>query len=93
MNKKNNKIGDLNIKELLALQVITQKYPRLYSWDNEQVETLILDIEEAFKQNKNYLILHEDKSYSSINIVDRQRRVTTLSLVLTSSFKRSKSYV
>lgn len=75
----------INVKELFDKSSTIPLYQRLYSCDNEQVETLILAIEEAYSEDKNYLIsnliLHEAKGRSSISVFYGQQSSSKRSIL------------
>jgi len=63
-------------------------FQRPYEWGKEQVELLIEDLLEAYKENKkNYLIgnmvfYKENENYGKLEVIDGQQRITTLGLIL-----------
>jgi len=79
----NQKVGTLNLQELFKKDLIIPKFQRPYSWNEEQVEQLLLDLIEANKNQKKYLIgnaiFYENNS--KLEIIDGQQRITTLALI------------
>lgn len=81
-------IGALTIEKLFEENLKIPYYQRPYSWENEQVEDIIEDLLDAYKNKKdNYLIgnmiFHqEEDSKEEINIVDGQQRTITLALII-----------
>lgn len=78
-------------------------YQRPYSWDKEQVDVLLEDLYQAYKEDKNSgyyignIIVHDNNEKINGNIikfeiVDGQQRMTTLSLVLLALLCVSKRY-
>lgn len=68
-------------------QFIIPKYQREYKWSEEQVKTLISDINKHEKFLGN-IILNEFPNY--YEIVDGQQRITTLFLILIALFNKNK---
>ena len=78
-------------------------YQRPYSWDKEQVDVLLADLYQAYKEDKNSgyyignIIVHDNNEKINGNIikfeiVDGQQRITTLSLVLLALLCVSKKF-
>ena len=72
-------------------------YQRPYSWDIEQVDTLLCDVYNSFQENKEVsyyvgnIILHDKNEKINGNIlkfeiIDGQQRITTFCLILLASF-------
>ena len=72
-------------------------YQRPYSWDIEQVDTLLCDVYNSFLENKEVsyyvgnIILHDKNEKINGNIlkfeiIDGQQRITTFCLILLASF-------
>lgn len=79
-------------------------YQRPYSWDKEQVEVLLEERYQAYKEDKNSgycignIIVHDNNEKINGNIIkfeifDGQQRMTTLSLVLLALLYISKYMV
>ena len=72
------------ISELLPIAVKTLKYvipsfQRPYSWKNEQIEQLFIDIkDEALGYYAGNILVTGDES--ALNVIDGQQRLTTISL-------------
>lgn len=81
---KQGNVGEFTIKTLFEQDFSIPPYQRPYAWSEEQVKQLLLDLIEAKKNNKIYLIgnmiLYQNNG--SLEIVDGQQRITTLALLL-----------
>lgn len=73
---------DVNI-----VQYVIPKYQREYKWTNEQVKTLISDINKHEKFLGNIILNKFENFYE---IVDGQQRITTLYLILIALFNKNK---
>lgn len=75
----------IKVKELFDKSSTIPLYHRAHIWDNEQVETLILAIEEVYSEDKNYLISnlisHEAKGRSYISVVYGQQNSSKRSIL------------
>ena len=52
----NNRVGTFTLEELFNQNLTIPNFQRPYSWREEQIEQLLLDLSEANKENKQYLI-------------------------------------
>lgn len=81
---KQGNVGEFTIKTLFEQDFSIPRYQRPYAWSEEQVKQLLLDLIEAEKNKKIYLIgnmiLYQNNG--SLEIVDGQQRITTLALLL-----------
>ncbi len=83
-------VGILKVKDLFKLNLKIPVYQRPYLWKIEQVENLLKDFYEIFKDRekniKTYLIgnmiFHKKLDDCELNIVDGQQRIITLFLLL-----------
>ena len=80
----NNEISKFDINKK---QFVIPKYQREYKWSEEQVKTLISDINKHEKFLGN-IILNEFPDF--YEIVDGQQRITTLFLILIALFNKNK---
>lgn len=68
-------------------QLCIPEYQRPYIWNEVQLKRLLKDIADYFKYkvNQSYylgsVILHQDNSTNSLNVIDGQQRLTTLVLL------------
>ena len=91
-----------SIKQLFDCQYNVPVYQRPYSWQTEQVESLLKDIAEAYNEFKELeeenryncglyignIILH-NKSFNNFDIIDGQQRITTFSLLILALYCKS----
>ncbi|GAA4971474.1 DUF262 domain-containing protein [Algibacter aquimarinus] len=85
----------LTIEEVVSGKLFKiPDYQRGYSWDNEQVEDLLTDIEHISHQDhKHYtgtLVISKDATSERYNIVDGQQRLTTLIILLKELYEIDK---
>ena len=71
-------------------------YQRAYSWDTEQVNTFLTDLEEynRSKAKTPYYFGHflfEEKSVSNFGVIDGQQRLTTIVIFLSALFAKLKT--
>ena len=70
-------------------------YQRGYSWDTEQVEDLIKDIEhigvQAHKHYTGTIVVSADTNSNRYHVIDGQQRLTTLIIILKEIYKIDKS--
>ena len=84
-----NCIDTFNIKQLLSdnASYIIPIYQRNYAWGAKEIEQLIQDIIDFYKEhkNKNYyigtLVVAKNKSGNSFDTIDGQQRLTTLHII------------
>jgi uncharacterized protein with ParB-like and HNH nuclease domain len=86
MCKNIERTGEFTLDGVFKLNLQIPQYQRPYSWDKEQVEQLINDLLQAYKQDKIYLIgnmiLYQSQNEENkCEIVDGQQRLTTLALL------------
>jgi uncharacterized protein with ParB-like and HNH nuclease domain len=95
--KNNNYVTDLlTIEEVISGKLFKiPDYQRGYSWDQEQVEDLLKDIEHIVKQNhKHYtgtLVISKDIQKQRFDIVDGQQRLTTIIILLKEIFETNQN--
>ena len=79
----NNRVSTFTLEELFNQNLTIPNFQRPYSWSEEQVEQLLLDLSEANKENKQYLIGNTIfyENGSKLEIIDGQQRITTLALI------------
>lgn len=79
-----------SLKKILADDEIFYQVPdyqRPYSWDSDNVESLVDDLTTAFKNSKDEkyfcgsLVLVENKSDNRLDIIDGQQRITTFTIL------------
>lgn len=86
-----------NLETVFKQIYIVPVYQRPYSWDDEQVEVLLDDLFESYKEDKNTgyyignIIVHDNGEKVNGNIlkfelVDGQQRITTFALLLLSIY-------
>ena len=82
----------ISVKELIMHKKLKlPNYQRPYKWNVKKVLTLLSDIEYALHQNEKYsqfkyrigtIIIHNNKSEGTLDIVDGQQRIVTIALIL-----------
>lgn len=85
------------IKQMLAgNRIFVPTYQRAYSWDTEQVNVFLSDLEDYNKSStkSSYYFGHflfEEKPDKKFGVIDGQQRLTTIAIFLSALFKRLRS--
>ena len=92
-----------NLENLFKFMYDVPVYQRPYSWDKEQVDTLLEDIIEAYKSDSknegyytgNIIVYDKDDKINGLitkyDIIDGQQRITTFSLILLALYTHAVS--
>lgn len=93
-----------SIKQLFDYQYNIPVYQRPYSWQTEQVDSLLKDIEDSYTEYKGLeeeeskskaglyvgnIILH-NKALNKFDIIDGQQRITTFGLIILALYSKSQ---
>ena len=83
-------------KMIAGNKIFVPTYQRAYSWDTEQVNTFLTDLEEYNRSEAKtpYYFGHflfEEKSVSNFGVIDGQQRLTTIVIFLSALFAKLKT--